>query len=66
MVRTTLPKVEKVGTSLAEAPTARSLAAWMGSKAPDGTPTDDNPDLLSFTKVESWITWWMSSLLQNY
>jgi hypothetical protein len=47
MVRTTPPKEEKVGTSLAEAPTAQALVARPRSKVPD-----DNPELLNFGRVQ--------------
>jgi hypothetical protein len=53
MVCTTLPKVD---TSSTEAPTARALAARLGSKVPDDNPCDDDLDLLNFAMVESWIT----------
>jgi hypothetical protein len=66
MVHTTLPKVDNVDASLAEAPMARALVARLGSKAPDDNPADDDPDLLNFTMVEFWIFWRMSSLPQNY
>jgi hypothetical protein len=55
MVRTTLSRVDKAGTSSAEVPTAQALAARSGSKAPDDNLADDDPDLLNFTVVESKI-----------
>jgi hypothetical protein len=58
MVRTTLPKVDKVGTSSAEVPTAQALVA-----RPDDNPADDDPGLLNITAVESEIICWMSSRL---
>jgi hypothetical protein len=64
MVRTTQPKVDKADISSTEAPTTQALAARLGSKVPDDNPTDVDPILLNFYTVESWITWWMSSLLQ--
>jgi hypothetical protein len=63
MVHTTQPKVDKVDTLSVEAPMVRALAAQPRSKAPDDNPADDDLDLLNFTAVGSWITWWMSSLL---
>jgi hypothetical protein len=45
-----------VDTSSTEAPTARALAARLGSKVPDDNPCDDDLDLLNFAMVESWIT----------
>jgi hypothetical protein len=43
---------------------AQPLAVQSGSKAPDGNPIDDDPDLLNFDVVESGITCWTSFLLQ--
>jgi hypothetical protein len=54
-VRTTLPKVDKVGTSSMEVPMAQALVARPRSKAPDGNLADDDPGLLNFTAVESEI-----------
>jgi hypothetical protein len=48
MVHTTLPNKDKVGTSLAEAPTAQALVAQPRSKASDDNLADDDPDLLNF------------------
>jgi hypothetical protein len=48
MVHTTLPKVDKVGTSSAEVPMAQALVSRLGSKA-----LNDDPGLLNFTTVES-------------
>jgi hypothetical protein len=66
MVWTTPPKVDKVDTSSAEAPTTWALVAQPGSKALDDNPTDDDLDLLNFSIVESCTAWWTSSLLQMY
>jgi hypothetical protein len=55
MVRTTLPKVDKAGTSSAEVPTAQALVAQLGSKASDDDLVDDDPSLMNFTTVESKI-----------
>jgi hypothetical protein len=55
MVYTTLPRVDKVGTSSAEVVTAQALVARPGSKALDDNLVDDDPDLLKFTAVESKI-----------
>jgi hypothetical protein len=63
MVRTTLPKVDKVGTSSTEVPIAQALVARLESKAPDDDLVDDDPDLLNFTVVESEIIYQMSSRL---
>jgi hypothetical protein len=60
MVRTTLPRVDKEGTSSAEVPTAQALAAQLRSKAPDDNLADDDPGLLNFTAVESEIVCHMS------
>jgi hypothetical protein len=65
MVCTTMPKVDKAKTSLAEAPTLPALVAQPGSRAPDDTPFDVDPNLLNFAAV-SWIDYWMSFLLQRY
>lgn len=37
-----------------------------GSKTLDGRPTDDNPNLLNFTAVESYTAYWMSSRFHMY
>jgi hypothetical protein len=55
MVRTTLPKVDKMGTSSVEVPTAQALVAQPRSKAPDNNLTDDDPGLLNFVMVESEV-----------
>jgi hypothetical protein len=55
MVRTTLLKVDKVGISSVEVPTAQALVAQSGSKALDNNLTDDDPGLLNFTTAESEI-----------
>jgi hypothetical protein len=52
---TTLPKVDKAGTSSVEVPTAQTLVALPESKVSDDNPTDDDPSLLNFTTVESEI-----------
>jgi hypothetical protein len=48
MVHTTPPKVEKMDTTSAEAPTAQALVARSGSKVPDDAPIDDDSELLNF------------------
>jgi hypothetical protein len=53
MVRTTPPKVDKVGTSSAEAPTAQALTARSGNKVPDDALVDNDPGLLNFTVAVS-------------
>jgi hypothetical protein len=63
MVRTTLPKEDKVGTSSAEAPTAQVLVARSGSKASDDNIANGAPDFLNFNMVETEIVCWMSSRL---
>jgi hypothetical protein len=63
MVRTTLPKVDKAGTSSAEVPTTHAIVARPGSKASDDDLVDDDPSLMNFTMVESEIVCWMSSRL---
>jgi hypothetical protein len=63
MVCTTLPKEDKVGTSLTEAPMAQTLQAQLGSKALDDSLTDDDLDFLNFDTVESEIVCRMSSRL---
>jgi hypothetical protein len=45
MVHTTPPKEDKVDTSSAEAPTAQTLVARPGSKAPDDNLADEDPNL---------------------
>jgi hypothetical protein len=59
----TPPKVDKTDASLAEAPMTRALVARPGSKASDGNPTDNDPDLLNFTAVLSEIACRMRSQL---
>jgi hypothetical protein len=59
MVRTTPPEVD---TSSVEAPMTQALVAQLGSKTPDDAPVDDNPDLLNFVAVMSWIVAWSSFL----
>jgi hypothetical protein len=65
-VCTTLPEVDKADTSLVEAPMAQTLMASPGSKASVGNPADNDPDLLNFAAVESWIACQTSSRLQMY
>jgi hypothetical protein len=65
MVHTTPPKKDKVDTSLVEDPTAQTLAARPGSKAPDDNLTYNDPDLLSCVVVESEIIFWMTSQLHR-
>jgi hypothetical protein len=65
MVRTTLPKKDKVGTLSVKAPTAQTLVARLGSKAPDDNLADDDPDLLNFDMAESEIACRTSSRLQR-
>jgi hypothetical protein len=40
----------------------QALVAQLGSKAPDDAPVDDDPDLLNFVAVMSWIVAWSSFL----
>jgi hypothetical protein len=63
MVRTTLPKEDKVGTSPTEAPTAQPLMDRLESKTLDDNLDDDDPDLHNFNVVESKIICRMSSWL---
>jgi hypothetical protein len=63
MIRTTLPKVDKVGTSSAEIPTAQALVAQPRSKVPDDNLADNDPSLLNFATAVSQIICWMSSRL---
>jgi hypothetical protein len=63
MVCTTLPKVDKAGTSSVEVPTAQALVARPGNKAPDNNLVDDDLDLLNFTAVEFKIVCRTSSQL---
>jgi hypothetical protein len=65
MVRTTPPKEDKAGTSSVVAPTAQALVARSGSKAPDDSLADDDPDLLNFAAAKPEIICRMSSRLQN-
>jgi hypothetical protein len=55
MVRTTLPKEEKVDKSSVEAPTAQALVAQLGSKVSNDNLADDDPNLLNFTVAEPEI-----------
>jgi hypothetical protein len=63
MVRTTPPKVDKVGISSVEVPMAHALLVQPRSKALDDTLTDDDPDLLTFGVAESKIICRISSWL---
>jgi hypothetical protein len=63
MVRTTLPKEEKVDTSSAEAPTAQALVARPKSRVLDDNLVDENPNLLKFDVVEFEIICSMNSQL---
>jgi hypothetical protein len=63
MVHTTLPKVDKAGTSSAEVPMAQALVARLRSKTPDDNPANDDPGLLNSTAVESEIICRTSSWL---
>jgi hypothetical protein len=63
MVHTTLPKVDKVDTLLAEAPIVPTLVAELKFRAPDDTPSNDDPNLLNYAVVVSWITYCMRCLL---
>jgi hypothetical protein len=65
MIRTTLSKVDKADTSLVEAPTVLTLAVQLGSKASDDTPFNNDPNLLNFATVVSWIACWTSYQLQR-
>jgi hypothetical protein len=62
-VCTTLPKVDKAGTSSMDVPMAQTLVAQLRGKAPDGNRADDDPGLLNFTVAESEIICRMSSRL---
>jgi hypothetical protein len=53
MVHTTLPKVDKAGTSLVEVPMAQALVAQPRSKASDSNLANDDPSLLNFIAAES-------------
>jgi hypothetical protein len=66
MVRTTLPKEDKVDTSSVEAPTAPAFVAQPGSKTSDDNFTEDDPGLLNFVTIESKIISQMSSRLQRF
>jgi hypothetical protein len=63
MVHTTLPKVDKAGTSSTEVPTAQVLVARPRSNASDDNLTDDDPGFLNFAMAESEIVCRMSSRL---
>jgi hypothetical protein len=53
MVPTTLPKEDKAGTSSVEAPMAQTFITRLGSKAPDDTLVDDDPNLQNFVTAVS-------------
>jgi hypothetical protein len=52
MVLTTLPKVDKAGTSSAGVPMTQAMVARTGRKVSNDNLADDDPDLLNFTTVE--------------
>jgi hypothetical protein len=60
MVHTTLPKVDKAGTSSVEVPMAQALADRLGSKASDDNLADNDLSLLNFVVAESEIVYWTS------
>jgi hypothetical protein len=64
--RITPPKVDKVDTSSAEAPTSQALVARSDSKVPDDAPVDDDPNLLNFVVAVSWIGCRTSFLLWKH
>jgi hypothetical protein len=43
----------------------QALVARLGSKALDHNRTHDDPNLLNFTTMESWIACWTSFVLQS-
>jgi hypothetical protein len=53
IVHTTLPKVDKVGTSSVEVPIAQALMARPRSKASDDDLVDDDPGFPYFVAMES-------------
>jgi hypothetical protein len=55
MDRTTPPKVDKADISSVEAPTAQALVTQSRSKMLDDISVDDDPDLLNFVAIVSWI-----------
>jgi hypothetical protein len=61
MVCTTLPKVDKAGTSSAGVPTAQALVVRSGSKVPDGNLADDDLDPLILAAAKFEIVYWTSS-----
>jgi hypothetical protein len=63
MVRTTLAKVDKAGTSSVEVPTAHVLVVRAKSKAPDDDLVDDDTGLLNFITTEFEIVCQTSSQL---
>jgi hypothetical protein len=66
MDRTTPTKVDKADTSSAEGPMAQALVARLRSKASNDAPVDNDPDLLNFVAVVSWVGCWTSFLPQKY
>jgi hypothetical protein len=55
MVLTTLPKVDKVGTSSAGVPMTQAMVARPRRKVLNDNLADDDPGLLNFATVESEI-----------
>jgi hypothetical protein len=66
MFCTTLPKADEADTSSAKAPMTQALLAHLGSKVTDDNPANDDPNLLNFIAVMSWIACWMCHLLHMY
>jgi hypothetical protein len=46
-IRTSPPKMDKVGTSSMKIPMVWALVTQLGSEAPNDSPIDDDPDLLN-------------------
>jgi hypothetical protein len=63
IAHTTLPKEDKMDTSLAKVPMPQALVARLRSMAPEDNPADNDPDLLNFAMVESETVYRMSSWL---
>jgi hypothetical protein len=55
MDHTTPSKVDKTDTSSAEAPMAQALVARSRSKASNDAPVVNDPNLLNFVVIVSWI-----------
>jgi hypothetical protein len=55
MVLTTLPKVDKAGTSSAGVPMTQAMVARPRRKVSNDNLADDDPGLLNFATVESEI-----------